>query len=141
MGNQDNIPIIQKIILSLATVDLAKAERINLVMLLAHCIDLMQQSDLICFILLKPNYKQLLTKFTHSNGRKQQLSKAALCTMISTIWRMRLFKKNIIWGFLITRNFSADSSKHKVFPLEKSRVLMLAKIGDHSSRKRQKSLP
>lgn len=85
MGNQDNIPIIQKIILSLATVDLAKAERINLVMLLAHCIDLMQQSDLICFILLKPNYKKLLTKFTHSNGRKQQLSKAALCNMISTI--------------------------------------------------------
>ena len=63
--------------LSLATVQLAKAENISLAKLPAHCTDVMQPLDVSCFSPLKNKYEQLLTEVMHRTGGRQQLSKAA----------------------------------------------------------------
>ena len=54
--------------LSLATVQLAKAENISLVKLTAHCIDVMQPLDVRCFSPLKSKYEQLFAEFVHCTG-------------------------------------------------------------------------
>ena len=98
--------------LSLATVQLAKAENISLVKLTAHCIDVMQPLDVRCFSPLKSKYEQLFAEFVHCTGGGQQLSKAAFCNLISTIWHQGLTKETKISGFSSIGNFSVDSSKH-----------------------------
>ena len=49
--------------LSSATVELALAEKINLVKLPVHCTDVLQLLDVLCFRTLKAHYERFLTEF------------------------------------------------------------------------------
>ena len=87
----------------------------------AHCTNVMQPFDVSCFSSLKSKYEQLLTEFVHHTGGRQQLSKAAFCNVISTIWHQGLTKENMS-GFSNTGNFPVDSSKYKVSRLDKVKL-------------------
>ena len=79
--------------LSLATIQLAKAENISLVKLTACCTDVMQALDVSCFSPLKSKHERMLTELVHHTGGRQQLSKTAFCYQISTTWHHGLTKE------------------------------------------------
>ena len=108
--------------LSLATVELAKAENVSLIKLPAHCTDVLQPLDVSCFSPLKAKYEQFFANFVHRTGGRQQLSKAAFCNLISSIWFEGLTKENIISGFTSTGNVPVDSSKYKLSRLDKVKL-------------------
>ena len=86
--------------LSLANVELAKAENVSFIKLPAHCTDVLQPFDVNCFSPLKAKNEQFLTNSVHRTGGRQQLSKAAFCNLIEVyIWFEGLTKENIISGF------------------------------------------
>ena len=58
--------------LSLANVELAKAENVSLIKLPTHCTDVLQPLDVSCFSPLKAKYEQFLTNFVHRTEVRQK---------------------------------------------------------------------